>query len=146
MEAIRKAVDCDIDEIKKLIDRHRHELGFVLRSALQKSIQRGEVMVAVSSSSVVGVLEYHHRRDEQTTVYHIAVDGSWRRRGVAGRLLAALQEECVAKDKRFVLLRCPVGLPANGFYPTVGFVLTATETGRSRALNVWRLNLQSNTN
>lgn len=141
MEVIRKAMDSDLDAIKNLVDRHRHELGFVLRSAVLESIRRSEVLVAVGGSTVVGMLEYHHRRDEQTTIYHIAVDGDWRRRGVATRLIAALRKECGTQNKSFILLRCPVDLPANDFYSGAGFALVATENGRSRALNVWRREL-----
>ena len=141
MVCIRKATQSDLGQLKSLVDRHKHELGFVLRPALLQSIQRDEVFVAVSDGLMIGLVEYHHRRDEQTTVYHIVVADEWRRQGVGGQLLTALQEESRRKSKRHILLKCPFDLSANAFYGETGFQLAASENGHSRKLNVWKMML-----
>lgn len=139
MVRVLKAVPSDIDAIKSLVDNYKHELGFVLRPALLESIHRGEVFVATTGcETLVGLVEYHHRRDEQTTIYHIVVSDEWRRRGVGNKLLAALKEESRDKNKSHILLKCPVDLPANDFYSRMGFQLIAVKNGRSRKLNVWK--------
>lgn len=138
MVRIRKAVSSDIDAIKVLVDDNRRELGFVLRPALLESIQRDEVLVATDGKVLMGMVDYHHRQDEQTTIYHIVVADEWRRQGIGSQLLTVLREESRDKGKTHILLKCPVDLPANDFYSKVGFQLVAVENGRSRKLNVWK--------
>jgi len=140
---IRKAKPVDLDAIKSLVDSHKHELGFVLRPALMKSIDRSEVFVANGGKTIVGVLDYHHRLDQQTTIYHFVVAPQLRRQGVGRLLVEALKEEAKEYGKSHILLKCPEDLESNDFYGRVGFQLTAIENGRQRRLNVWELVLIS---
>ena len=141
MVCIRKATQSDLGGIKSLVDRYKYELGFVLRPALLGSIQRDEVFVAVNDGLIIGLIEYHHRRDEQTTIYHIVAADKWRRQGIGSQLLAVLQKESRSKNKQHILLKCPIDLSANAFYKNMGFQLVASENGRSRKLNVWKMML-----
>jgi ribosomal protein S18 acetylase RimI-like enzyme len=138
---IRKAVRSDLDEIKTLADAHKRELGFTLRPTLAESIARGEVFVAADDADLIGFVDYRHRKDEQTTLYHLVVSPEWRQRGVGRGLIEALQTEATERGKDYILLKCPEDLPANAFYQKLGFELTTSENGRSRKLNVWRLTL-----
>jgi N-acetylglutamate synthase-like GNAT family acetyltransferase len=139
---IRKATRSDLDEIKVLADKHKDELGFVLRAALARSIDRGEVLVAENASGVVGFAEYHHRRDGQTTLYHMAVRPNVRRLNTGRELIKALVKDAREHCKSFIQLKCPAELGANGFYERLGFSRTALEPGRKRQLIVWRLVLR----
>ena len=134
---VRKATSADLDAVKALADAHRNELGFVLRPALAKSIALGEVLIAENSASLIGFVEYHHRRDEQTTLYHIAVTPRHRRQGVGRALIDALRNEALTLEKRIVRLKCPVDLPAQGFYVRLGFSAFGQEMGKGRPLVVW---------
>jgi N-acetylglutamate synthase-like GNAT family acetyltransferase len=139
---IRKAQLKDLKAIKKLADQHKNELGFVLRPSLEKSIKAKEVFVATTvRGRVIGFVDYHHRRDVQTTLYHIAVAATKRRRGIGRALVEALLHEAQVARKEFVLLKCPHGLAANEFYYKCKFVLTASENGRKRQLDVWKFAL-----
>jgi N-acetylglutamate synthase-like GNAT family acetyltransferase len=141
IDVVRKARLDDLDGIKQLADQQRSELGFVLRPAIKKSIERGEVFVVSRGNGIIGFVEYHHRRDEQTTLYHIAVSSRDRNNGIGKSLFAALEEEARRKGKRLIQLKCPETLPANGFYAHLGCKHQATENGNSRALVVWRKDL-----
>lgn len=138
---IRKARQSDLGAIKALADAYKEELGFVLRPALQKSIDNCEVLVATDGEAILGFVEYHHRRDEQTTLYHIAVVREFQREGMGQALVQALEAEAAQRGKRFVLLKCPVDLPANDFYPKLGYRLIDVANGKQRSLNVWSRNL-----
>ena len=139
--AIRKATPADLNEIKTLADAHKHELGFVLRPALAKSIARQEVLVAANGADLIGFVAYHHRKDTQTTLYHLAVTPEWRRHGIGQELIEALRREAIELDKTCILLKCPEDLSANIFYEWQGFKLIAKEKGQRRKLNVWQLSL-----
>jgi len=138
---VRKAVLSDLDALKSIADAHKHELGFVLRPALADSINRGQVLIAENSAGPIGFVEYRHRRDEQTTLYHIAVSPDHRRQGIGRRLMTALADDARRHDKIFIQLKCPAGLPANRFYARLGFQHLLTENGRRRPLLVWRIDL-----
>lgn len=140
---IRKAVSSDIGNLKTLADAHKNELGFVLRPALTKSVDNRAVLVAVSADDhiLVGFVDYHHRKDAQTTLYHIVVSSDQRGNGIGRALVDSLRIEALTLGKHCVILKCPEELMANDFYLNIGFELVATENGKARRLNVWRLDL-----
>lgn len=135
---LKKALLTDIDGIKKVVDTLKHELGFVTRPALIESIHRREVYIAVIGSEIVGVIHYRHRKDGQTTLYHLGVTQSQRHIGIGRRLVAAMQRDAKRIGQSSLLLKCPVDLPANQFYQALGFELLAVEEGKTRKLHVWR--------
>ena len=139
MFKIRKAIPEDVDDIKVLADAHKHELGFVMRPALERSIARREIIVAENYHSVVGFVEYHHRQDKQTTIYHIAVMTEYRRQGIGQALITALREEADKLGKTTIQLKCPVDLPADRFYSEIGFDKMKEEEGKARRLGLWRI-------
>ena len=136
---IHTATLLDLGELKELADAHKHELGFVLRPALARSITRGEVLVAENNTGLIGFVEYHHRQDEQTTLYHIIVAPDYRRQGIGQRLIEQLADEARAADKKVIALKCPTTLPANDFYVCTGWLLAGSEPGKCRPLNLWQL-------
>lgn len=133
----RMAQLSDLDAVKDLADKHVDSLGFVLRPALEKSIQDRELIVAVMDYLIVGFVHYHFRRDNQVTLYHIVVDEEFQGEGIGRGLVEELIEEAKRANKLFILLKCVVGLYANGFYESLGFQLSETQAGKKRALNVW---------
>lgn len=138
---VRKATADDLDDIKVLADAHRHELGFVRRPALIVAIDRQEVLVAQNHQELVGFVEYRHRQDTQTTLYHIAVKPEYRHQGVGRALIKALQAEAQSRGKHKIYLKCPQDLPANRFYRQLGYQLISKETDRKRSLVIWELSL-----
>jgi len=139
---VRKAITSDLDGIKRLADIHREELGFVLRPSLEKSIADLEIFVALSEDTLIGFIHYHHRRDQQTTLYHIAIHPNHRLQGGGQCLILTLRDEAITIEKAFILLKCPIPLASNKFYERIGFRLAQVEEGKKRALNVWQLDLQ----
>jgi N-acetylglutamate synthase-like GNAT family acetyltransferase len=141
---IRRASFGEITAIKLLLDRHKNELGFVVQSALTSSIQRDELITAVTDNNqIVGIVHYRHRRDGQTTLYSIVVDAPFRLRKIGRELLRELKSEAHSKGQKCILLRCPTDLEANRFYEAEQFSLVAVETGKRRPLNVWMYDLRS---
>ena len=136
---IRKATLANLDAIKAIADLHRHELGFVMRPALARSIGRGELIVAANSTGLIAFVEYHHRRDVQTTLYHIVVAPDYRRQGIGRRLIEQMANEARAAGKEIIMLKCPATLPANDFYARTGWLLVGSEPGKRCLLNLWQL-------
>lgn len=141
---IRLANAEDISAIKALVDQHKVELGFVIKSALLTSITRSELAIAVlKSGKLVGMVHYRHRKDGQTTLYSIVVDPVYRRQQIARTLVVYLRNSALARGQAFIALKCPEGLPANQFYHALGFELTGRESGKLRPLILWKLSLST---
>lgn len=135
---ITKATFSDIDRIKQIADTHRKELGFVRRPTLIKAIDRAEMLIAKQNENIVGFVEYRHRRDEQTTLYNIAIVPEYRGLGIGRKLVQSLVIEAKGCNKRYISLKCPEDLVANHFYEALGFQLHKVETGKQRRLKIWR--------
>ena len=138
---VRKAEPTDIDAIKQIADAHRRELGFVRRPTLLESINRQEDFVAQNRDGLVGFMEFHHRRDSQTTLYNIVVNANFRQKDIGRLLIQNLEEDAVNQNKSVVLLKCPEELPANTFYERLDYTLVKTDPGKSRRLNIWAKDL-----
>lgn len=135
---IRKARAADLEQVKQLVDGHRHELGFVRRPALERNISTGQMFVADQNHTPVGFVDYHHRIDKQTTLYHLAVLPSFRQLGIGRLLFDALVEEASMLGQKMLQLKCPVDLvEANLFYERVGCRLLGAQSGKTRKLNNW---------
>ncbi|MEO8287004.1 MAG: GNAT family N-acetyltransferase [Chloroflexota bacterium] len=137
------ATEIDLHWLKSLADEHKHELGFVRRGALLRSIEAQCLLTAQYSGAPLGFVQFHHRRDGQTTIYNIVVARNSRGSGVGKALLSGLRMVCITLGQHRIVLKTPVDLPANRFYETVGFVLAGQEAGKARPLNIWRMEVLS---
>ena len=122
----------DLDDLKRIADANRKDLGFVIRSALLAGIERNEIH-CVHDDCVVGFVHWHLRRDGWSTIYEIAT--STRRQGLGRMLLNSVP--------RPLQLKCPEGAMANGFYRRMQGTLVATVDGRKRRLNIWQWSCHS---
>ena len=135
---ITKAASTDIDGIKQIADAYRKELGFVRRPSLLEAISRSEVLVAKHNGNILGFAEYRHRKDEQTTLYNIAVTSKYRAKGIGRKLIETLMAESKDRGKNHISLKCPEDLLANKFYEALNFQLYEVEPGKHRKLKIWR--------
>lgn len=139
---ITKATMDDLESIKKLTDENKDSLGFVIRSSLVKAIESKEIFV-VREKTVIGFLNYHHRRDNQSTVYQIVVDKAHRMNGIGKILMESLIVEAIERNKKFILLKCPKDLSSNIFYQKIGFSLFGIMAGKRRDLILWKIDLNN---
>ncbi len=131
----------DVDAVKCIADQHRSELGFHARQAYVESLNKDELLIAKSADQIIGFARYHHRRDNRTTLYEIAIIPDARGKRIGHQLIKALITDCQRVSSRCLRLSCPVELPANRFYEAVGFIRSTRRSrrGRSRPLYEWEL-------
>ncbi len=132
----------DLDWLKALADKHKTQLGFVRRGELHRSIEQKEMLVIEEGGRQRGFVQFHHRRDGQTTIYNIIVASEVRGQGLGRGLIQALILACQAHGQTTIRLKCPDNLEANKFYKHVGFEWNNREEGKLRALNVWHLHIE----
>ncbi len=138
---IRLARPEDVDGAKRVADRHREELGFVILPALRAAQQKGWLLVAVKDETVIGFAHFRIRKDKNATLYEIVVDKPYRQQKIGKRLVQRLTWLVNVAGGEHVRLKCPQSLSANRFYEQLQFKRTDTEAGRKRPLNVWYYNL-----
>lgn len=127
---VRVACIQDLPAVKKIADANKKDIGFILRSIFEASIQQGELFVAYKEDfEIVGFVRWHHRRDSWNTVYEICVHQAFRKMGIAKLLLERIQSP--------IRLKCPEDNISNTFYEHLGFTLEHKDRGRKRVLNLW---------
>lgn len=134
---IRLASPDDVVGAKAVADRHKEELGFVRLPALRAAQEKRWLLVAVYEEKVIGFANFRIRRDNNATLYDIAVDKPYRHQNIGKRLVQQLTWLVNVAGGEHIRLKCPQTLPANRFYEGLQFKRTDVETGKKRPLNVW---------
>ena len=107
---------------------------------LNESNERGELLLVLH-----GMCHFHVRRDGQLTIREIVVQRGHQGHGIGRGMVQKLAVLGLEAGASSIFAKCPVDLPANGWYEAVGFTLEGTETTPSgRRLNLWRMALPSN--
>lgn len=125
-------------EAKAIASTFRKELGFVNRAALQASEAAGELECIPG----IGFCNYHHRQDEQTTIYEIAVSREHQGQGWGRLLFYRVLCSAIEQGKSKIVAKCPEDNLSNGFCQRLGFKLTNVEPGRVRRLNRWQYEIK----
>jgi ribosomal protein S18 acetylase RimI-like enzyme len=141
--AVVLAGERHLADIKELADRHRRELGFVLRPAIAESVRHLSVLVSLESRKVTGYLRFRHRRDRVTKIYELCVSPESRRRGVASSMVRHLVDIAASRGQVSIQLKCPLGEMAEKFYSSFGFERVCVESGKSRPLGRWTLRIEA---
>jgi len=142
MFTVRKAKLEDIEPLYAILRQNKKVFGFIPKAALMKSIEENEVIVAENKNRIMGFTAYHHRKDGVSVIYEIAVDPEVRVRGVGKRLVNEVESEALTNGHKILRLKCPLELPANGFYYRMGFQRISIEDGKIRPLAVWEKNIK----
>lgn len=143
MVNVRRAEEKDIEAIKQIADSNRNALGFVIRSSLVERILHRGLLVCECEEGITGFISYRHRRDGWTIIYDLCVKEGYREKGLGRTLVEAIEEEALRFGQVGIRLKCPVDLPANGFYARLGFARIGLENGKRRQLAVWEKKLTS---
>lgn len=135
--AVRPAVLSDYPFIDALQKANSKAVGFMWEKAIKGHIEKGNVLVAETSSNarepvgyVIGVDRYL-KRDELGVIYQMNVVPELRRSLVAANLLKAKFERS-AYGCRLYCCWCAQDLEANRFWEAMGFVPLAFRTGGGR--------------
>jgi N-acetylglutamate synthase-like GNAT family acetyltransferase len=138
---VRWAQEKDVEAVKRLTDENRGAFGFVVRASLEERVRKGGLLVAEQQRALVGFVSFHHRRDGWTTIHELCTRAENRKRGVGRALVQQVEQEALHKRQNGVRLKCPLDLPANGFYARLGFTRIGIEEGKRRPLAIWEKQL-----
>lgn len=142
---VRSALPQDIDGVKVIADQNRAELGFHTRQSFIESVAKAELLVAIFDGQLAGFLRFHYTRAGHATLREVATAGSLRGRGIGRALVLALVKAARQVGATSIHLSCPVELPANEFYSSLGFRRPhrRSKAGKTRPLYLWELPLRT---
>lgn len=96
MFSLRFATGEDFNDIKRIADLHRKELGFVHVEKIQRGIANRTIVVGLVNKNIVGFVHWHTPKKGDnvgfSVVYNIAVLPSFRGKGIARAFLNVVPE------------------------------------------------------
>src|SRR5579884_1098116 len=120
----------DLEDIKRIADQSRNELGFVIRAAIQEAILDKRILVCrAHKHRLCGFVHFRHRLDRCTKIYQLCLIPPCQRKGWGRNLILALIDLARERCQLSIALRCPDDLPANDFYRAIGFQLESSAEG-----------------
>jgi ribosomal protein S18 acetylase RimI-like enzyme len=144
---IRLAKLEDIEGAKRIAAQCANELGFVNIATLIEAQKRDWLLIASrydtenQSEEVIGFINFRIKKDNNCTLYDIAIKKEYRGEGIGKRLLDDLIWHVFVARGTEIILKCPADLPANNFYQRNNFKLYGTEAGRKRKLKIWKYHI-----
>ncbi|MDF0378130.1 GNAT family N-acetyltransferase [Methylophilus sp. YYY-1] len=122
-----------LNEIKKLWRDYADTLGFFPEGAFEHYAQKGQIIIAVdSSSTLLGYLLYRvtpSRND--ASIVHLCVNKDARGQGIASLLVKELL--ATTKPLKGIGLKCRRDFEANKIWPKFGFKAMSESVGKSKA-------------
>jgi ribosomal protein S18 acetylase RimI-like enzyme len=126
----RKGTEDDLVSIKRLTNKLRNDLPFVMNVVLKDAIKRDELYVCESMGDIVGFVHFYKRNDGWTTLHEIGVSPDFQRMSIGEKLYQFV-------PKPIKLKTTTDNEKSNNFYKKLGLKLIKKEKGKTRELNVW---------
>ena len=138
---IRLGVAPDAERCQQIARANKGAFGFIRRVWLEEAAAKRRLLVAELDGTIVGFVHFNHTRyGPHSSIYEIAVDPAVHGQGIGSAMLAWLKQDAWEHERRAILLRCPVGLPANDWYQRRRFVWQGLKgVEGKRSVNIWRL-------
>jgi hypothetical protein len=122
------------------------EVAFYPRSALERGLERGEIVTSFENGEPCGYLWHGPARGgRDLVIYQAVVHYDLRRRHHGLAMLARVAALALSAGSQGVRCRCRSSIPANDFWQAAGFRCIRTMPGGKRRgadINVWRLAIQ----
>jgi len=123
--SIRPATPADLSFLEHLQAKWSNNLGFLPRPALQRYIDRHSVLIVNEHTQHAGYLAWCMRTDGVVTIPQVAIEPELLRTTLGTRLLNRIAKAATNGHCSVLRLRSRSDLPANSFWPTQGFAITA---------------------
>lgn len=122
---IRPATQADLSFVVHCQRQWSNNLGFLPRSTLARYIGASQVAVAEENGFPCGFVDWCGTSKGTLRVLQVAVEPDILRGHVGTDLMTMLRDFSIANELSIIRLTCRAELPANHFWPTVGFHPTA---------------------
>ena len=127
-----------LETVKSLWRENSKTLGFFPDGAFADYAEKKTILTALDrDENCIGYLLYRYAR-EITVITHLCIADTFRRKGIAKKLVKRLIE--ITGETRGLTLKCRTDYEANKFWPRMGFTVERYVKGRghqSKDLAVW---------
>ncbi len=134
------ATERDLHAIIDLQECWRRDVGRLTRSAHADHIRHGDTLLITHRGQEAGYLMAHCGKDHNTNILQVAVHEDLLRSTLGTQLMQAVVTRALAHDQLTIKLRTRTDLPANQFWPSVGYYFAGEAVTRNRLrsrLNCW---------
>ena len=121
-------------------------VGFLPSQTFERYIERGQIIIAEENGWPAGYISFCGSSKGLVRVLQVAVHHDLLREHVGTDMMRIIQQHAESNGASITRLTCRDGLPANDFWPTLGFVQTAVyarRTTRRRLLREWTKQLEA---
>lgn len=142
--SVRIATPNDLAFVVALQTKWSNNVGFLTRSALAEYITSGQMLVVLENGQHAGYLNWCCTRKGLVRVPQVALEPDILRTSVGTKIMNHLKRAALRGDCSLIRLTSRSELPANQFWPVLGFNITATylnPTNRNLPLFEWSLPL-----
>jgi len=146
VRSVRVAVASDLSFLVDLQKRWSNNLGFLTRPALAQYIQDAQALLVVENGQPAGYLTWTCTRIGLLRIPQVALDPAVLRSTIGTKIVNHLKRAAIRGDCSIIRLRSRSDLPANLFWPTLGFRMSgvfANPSKRNLPLFEWTMPLLS---
>jgi predicted nucleic acid-binding protein/ribosomal protein S18 acetylase RimI-like enzyme len=122
-----------LNQVIKLADSNKKELGFLPREIFKQSAKKKKIIVAIdeSTKTVIGYLLFRTSdRKHKVAIVHLCVEQNYRKSGIAKQLVEFLKNN--SNDWLGIGLYSRRDFSSHNLWPKLGFHITYEKTGRSK--------------
>lgn len=138
--SIRVATEADMNSIIHLQDSWKDAIGRLTRSCHGEHVALGDTFLIEHNGQDAGYLVAHCGLEKRTTILQVAVHEDLLRTTLGTQLIQRVLHRAIGHHQLTLSLRTRVNLPANLFWPDVGFYFAGQSITRNRhksLLNNW---------
>lgn len=138
--AVRLATLADLSFVNAQQKAWSGNVGFLPSQTFERYIERGQIIIAEENGWPAGYISFCGSSKGLVRVLQVAVHHDLLREHVGTDMMRIIQQHAESNGASITRLTCRDGLPANDFWPTIGFVQTAVyarRTTRRRLLREW---------
>jgi len=130
----------DIKYVKDLQNRWTNNIGFLPACALERYLDRRQILIVRENDEPAGYLIWTFRKDGIVRIPQVAIEHELLRSTIGSKIMTHLRRAADRGHCSIIRLRSRSDLPANQFWPTLGFKPTsvvAHPTTRGLPLIEW---------
>lgn len=137
---MRQATPADLSFLLNLQRTWSNNVGFLPRACFERYIESGQIFVVTENDTPAGYLSWTCSPAGLIRLPQVAVHPDLLRSTIGTKLMHFITRAAIRKGASLIRLTSRSDLPANDFWPTLGFIATAIlrpRTTRNRPLIEW---------
>jgi len=123
---IRIGLPSDLPYVLHLQNHWSNNVGFLCRSALRDYLEMKQLLLVLENGDPAGYLNWTCTAKGLVRIPQVAVDPQLLRTTIGSKLMRHVERAAIRGNCSLLRLRSRSDLPANRFWPILGFTLTAT--------------------